>query len=130
MAKKTTVILGCIRQSAAPFHLDMRKSSTVRVTELWNKLPRVIVESPSPQICKTCLDTILGNLLERHCLSMEVGPGDLQRSLPTQVILFQKPTFSLGGGHFSSPINVSQQWAPVLPFSVHSPVLARGLLYV
>ena len=52
--------------------MNMRKSFTVRVTELWNRLPREIVESPSLKIFKSCLDTVLGNTLERHCLSMEV----------------------------------------------------------
>ncbi|GAB0187115.1 hypothetical protein GRJ2_001176800 [Grus japonensis] len=46
------------------FHLNMRKNIlTLGVTELWNRLPREIVESPSPEIFKTHLDTILCNLL-------------------------------------------------------------------
>ncbi|GAB0209346.1 hypothetical protein GRJ2_003400300 [Grus japonensis] len=46
------------------FHLHMRKSFfTLRVTEHFNRLPREVVESPSREIFKTCLDAILCNLL-------------------------------------------------------------------
>ncbi|GAB0204718.1 mitochondrial enolase superfamily member 1 [Grus japonensis] len=46
------------------FHLSMRKNFfTLRVTEHWNRLPREVVESPSLEIFKTHLDTILCNLL-------------------------------------------------------------------
>ncbi|GAB0178677.1 mitochondrial enolase superfamily member 1 [Grus japonensis] len=42
------------------FHLSMRKNFfTVGVTEQWNRLPREAVESPSLEIFKTHLDTIL-----------------------------------------------------------------------
>ncbi|PKU32960.1 hypothetical protein llap_16734 [Limosa lapponica baueri] len=46
------------------FHLNMRKNFfTLRVTEHCNRLPREVVESPSLEIFKTCLDTFLCNLL-------------------------------------------------------------------
>ncbi len=42
------------------FCINMRKKFfTVRVTEHWNRLPRVVVESPSLEIIKTHLDTPL-----------------------------------------------------------------------
>ncbi|GAB0176354.1 hypothetical protein GRJ2_000100600 [Grus japonensis] len=46
------------------FHLNMRKKFfTLRVTKHWNRLPREVAESPSLEIFKTRLDTILCNLL-------------------------------------------------------------------
>jgi len=46
------------------FHLNMRKNFfTLRVTEHWNRLPREVVESPSLEIFKPCLDKVLCNLL-------------------------------------------------------------------
>ena len=36
---------------------------TLRVVEHWNKSPGEVVESPSFEIFKTRLDTVLGNLL-------------------------------------------------------------------
>jgi len=46
------------------FHLNMMKNFfTLRVTEPWNRLPREVVESPSLEIFKTCLDKVLCSLL-------------------------------------------------------------------
>ncbi|KFP52071.1 hypothetical protein N323_13035, partial [Cathartes aura] len=51
-----------LKQRKVP--LNIRKhSSTVRVTEHWHRLPREIVVSPSLEIFKSHLDTVLGNLL-------------------------------------------------------------------
>jgi len=46
------------------FHLNTRKNFfTLRVMEPWNRLPRGVVDSPSLEIFKTCLDKVLGSLL-------------------------------------------------------------------
>ncbi|KFV76646.1 hypothetical protein N308_07469, partial [Struthio camelus australis] len=46
------------------FCLKTRKNFfTVRVTEHWSRLPREALEFPSLEIFKSCLDTILGNVL-------------------------------------------------------------------
>jgi len=46
------------------FHLNMRKNFfPLRVTEPWNKLPRLVLESPSLEIFKTRLDKVLCSLL-------------------------------------------------------------------
>jgi len=46
------------------FHLNMRKNFfTLRVTEHWGWLPGEVVESPSLEMFKTCLDKVLCSLL-------------------------------------------------------------------
>jgi len=46
------------------FRLNTRKNFfTLRVMEHWNRLPKEVVESPSLEIFKTCLDKVLYNLL-------------------------------------------------------------------
>jgi len=38
-------------------------NTSVMVTMHWYRLPIEVVESPSPEILKSCLDTVLGNQL-------------------------------------------------------------------
>ncbi|KFZ64180.1 hypothetical protein N321_02709, partial [Antrostomus carolinensis] len=46
------------------FHVNIRKNFfTVCVTGHWNRLPRKVVELPSLETFKTCLDTFLCDLL-------------------------------------------------------------------
>ena len=49
------------------FHLNMRKNFTVRVAEHCNWLPREVVESPSLEMFKTLLGSLLYNLLQGIC---------------------------------------------------------------
>jgi len=70
------------------FLLNIRKHFfTLMVTEHWHRLTREILEYSSMEILKSCLDTILGNLLQVALLEKGFRPDDLQRSLPTLTIL-------------------------------------------
>ena len=60
---------------------------TVRVIEPWNKLSREVVESPSKEIFKTCLDIYLCDLLYGTCSSRGVRLSNLFRSFPTPAVL-------------------------------------------
>lgn len=56
--------------------------------EHWHILPRE-GRSLSLEIFRRHLDIVLGNLLRVALLEQGVGPGDIQRSLPTSTILWK-----------------------------------------
>jgi len=57
------------------FQLNRRKNFTLRVTEPWSRLPREAVESPSLEIFKTHLATVLCSLLWVTLLRQEGWTG-------------------------------------------------------
>ena len=59
------------------FHTNARKNLfNVTAIEHWNRLPREVVESPSLETFKTCLDAYQCDLQE-SCFSRELGLNDL-----------------------------------------------------
>jgi len=67
------------------FRLDIRKKSfTLRMVRHWNRLPRDVVDAPSPETFKARLDQALGNLMELWCpCALQGSWTRLQKSLPT-----------------------------------------------
>lgn len=60
------------------------------MTEQWNTLLRAVEESPSNEIFKTCLDTILYNLVQVNLLYKEGwtrGPQEALSNLNHYVVL-------------------------------------------
>jgi len=60
----------------------------VRVPQPWSGLPREAEKSPFLEIRKSHLGMVLGNQLWVALLEQGVGPGDLQRALPTAASLW------------------------------------------
>jgi len=103
----------------------------LRVTEPWRRLPREVVESPSLEIFRSCLDKVLCSLLWVTLLQQAVGLGDPQRSLPTPAMLgFCDSAEGLrqsGTGHRPGSLQqVATPWG-ASPSRVGESCLRRGL---
>ena len=56
------------------FHTNVWKNFfTVGMAEHWNRLPREVVESPSMEIFRTCLDAYVCDLLQSTCFSRRLN---------------------------------------------------------
>lgn len=66
--------------------LHQKTLFTMRVVECQHRLPGEVVESPSLELFKSCLDKVLGHWLWRALRG--VGPDDLQSALLTSTILW------------------------------------------
>jgi len=68
------------------FHMNMRKNFFT-LTEHWNRLPREVVDSPSPEISNPTWMWSCAACSRGTCFSRGAGLDDLQRSLPNPTIL-------------------------------------------
>ena len=59
-------------------NLDFRKHPSARAVRQWHRLPRQVVESPSLEVFKSCVDVAPRDVVSRHGGGgLMVGLGDL-----------------------------------------------------